>query len=343
MLSVLIRNAGLLCLHGLAAGLLGVFASAAQAAGPVPACGVYVNAQLGEIRVLGPELMQRRGRDSTPELLHYRRDGDRLRVFNLDLGMDDSYVLRDEGRGIDTGMDFVFVLNRRETCQPAWPPAKTAAGQVCWRDLKACSDDSVLANDTVLRELCADRLGFACRKLMAGDPASQLGAMLSGGPQPKPLPAERLEEAARICLSGVSGPACREAAEANWDGGRYLRARALLRQACGQPIADPTACQAADGMASLTESMLAVPPMPGLPTGRFVSATGLVRTLEFGADGLATEQTGLKMPVRLENGLIYLRHNRGGDFILRRVDTRTLIGLDIWNHLAVYVAQSGPR
>ena len=323
----------------LAGGLLCGLATVSQAAQPAPGCGVYSNSQLGEIHVLSPDLMQRRVKDSTPELLHYQRVDSRLKVFNLDLGIGDAYTLLDDGRAIDTGMDFVYTLTRPLSCQPPMPAATSVAGQACWQDLEACGQNSIQASDKDLRDMCADRLWFACTRLFAGEPAAWLQSALAAGPLPKPLPADRLEEAAQICLKGMSGAVCKEAANVNWDAGRYLQARALLRHACAAPLADPTACLAAEGMASLTGTALAAPVPAGLPRGRFRSDTGLARDITFGDSGQVTGFAGLVMQARLEHGLIHMRHNQGGDFILRRVGEHTLIGLDMWNRLSVYEAQ----
>ena len=322
-----------------AGGLLWGLAAVAQAAQPAPGCGVYSNSRLGEIHVLSTDLMQRRVSDSTPELAHYRLVDGRLKVFNLDLGSGDTYTLLDNGRAIDTGMDFVYTLTRPLSCRPPMPAATSVAGQACWQDLEACGQNSIQASDKDLRDMCADQLWFACTRLFVGEPAAWLQSALAAGPLPKPLPAARLEEAAQICLKGRSGAVCKEAANVNWDAGRYLQARALLRHACAAPIADPTACLAAGDMASLTGAALAAPVPTGLPRGRFRSNTGLARDITFGDGGQVTGFAGLVMQARPEQGLIHMRHNQGGDFILRRVGEHTLIGLDMWNRLSVYEAQ----
>ena len=76
---------------------------------------------------------------------------------------------------------------------------------------------------------------------------------------------------------------------------------------------------------------------PELPQGTFKRPIGTLRKLVFGADGVVKDDGSLTMKARREGGLIKMQHNQGGDFVLKPLGDRLLLGVDYWNRLALFV------
>lgn len=72
-----------------------------------------------------------------------------------------------------------------------------------------------------------------------------------------------------------------------------------------------------------------------LPCGRYIADTGLMSELDFGDRGLVAGIGG-NLRARIEAGLVRIRHDKGGDFVLQRIDSDRLLGIDDWNRYAVY-------
>jgi hypothetical protein len=62
--------------------------------------------------------------------------------------------------------------------------------------------------------------------------------------------------------------------------------------------------------------------------------------LDFGDRGLVTGFGG-NLRSRLEAGLVRIRHDKGGDFVLQRIGDDHLLGIDDWNRYAIYRRDGG--
>lgn len=154
---------------------------------------------------------------------------------------------------------------------------------------------------------------------------------------PQPLPASSLDRLPVMCTRTQSASLCNKLTEVLWDSGRFLQAREMAGQACKPRLEDPEACRRAKATAMLDAATLNAPSAAGLPCGTFSSETALLSELTFKDKGIVTTSFGGDKQARLEGGLIRIRHDKGGDFILRRLANGSLLGMDTWNRFVVYV------
>lgn len=157
---------------------------------------------------------------------------------------------------------------------------------------------------------------------------------------PKLSPA-RLDHAAAMCDRTGSATVCNRAASALWRSDRYLQARDALEVACVQGE-DAQACLHVEALVAMDAADERAPPAGRLPCGTFVATTGLMSELEFGDRGLVGAAPGRRMRARLQDGLVRIRHDKGGDFVLRVLDAHRLLGIDGWNEFALYDRQDSP-
>ena len=154
------------------------------------------------------------------------------------------------------------------------------------------------------------------------------------------LPASRLDRSIAMCGRTGSAKVCTNAAEKLWAAGRYLQARSALQTACSEG-GDPDACKKAEPLKSMTDKDQRFVPATQLPCGDYAAATGLMSELKFGDRGMVEGGFGSRMRARLENGLVRIRHDKGGDFVFRVLDAQHLLGIDSWNEFALYERQGG--
>ncbi|RPE79876.1 hypothetical protein [Vulcaniibacterium tengchongense] len=183
-------------------------------------------------------------------------------------------------------------------------------------------------------QACEQAAKEAFGQIMAKELADIAGELNS---DPKPLPAARLDALPALCARDGSAAVCNKAAEALWDGGRYLPARDALQVACERG-GDPQACELAAPLAGLDAAALAAKPAKALPCGAY-AGNGLIGDLNFGDRGLVEAGAATVLRARIENGDIRIRHDKGGDFVLKPVAGGRLLGVDSWNRFAVYEAQ----
>lgn len=156
-----------------------------------------------------------------------------------------------------------------------------------------------------------------------------------------PLSPEHLEQAARLCQRRPSTAVCNRAAEKLWEGERHAAARDALVLACDQSQ-DPFDCRKVAPLRGLTPAQLTPITAQALPCGDYVSETGLMDQFSFRDHGLVEGPNEARMRARLENGAIFLRHDKGGDYVLRALADGSLIGQDTWNRYNLYRRQDGP-
>lgn len=341
-----------------------------------PACGTYRNE--GRALVIDSASQAREfSAGNAPRNFVFQSTGAELRMTDLDTGHTSTYKVRDGNRiADDLGMS-EYVLSEPATCKPA--PQAAPAG-TCRADLAACTERAYDADEATLRRWCdVEGLPFACDKLIdlyqqqaatrskpepeiepavcvEGTPAYSEQACMAaakeafgqalvealGSMQAEavPLAAGNLDHAAAMCTRSGSAKVCNNAAGKLWAAGRYLQARDALQLACDQGR-DPEACKQVEPLAALRDQDLQPAPSTQLPCGDYAAATGLMSELKFGDRGIVEGVAGSRMRARLENGLVRMRHDKGGDFVLRVLDEQRMLGVDDWNEFALYQRQGG--
>lgn len=317
-------------------GVLTALAAPAVAAQPSAlSCGIYATEDGSQIHLFTSDLMFKTVGSGPPTLMRYAVVDSTFAYVDLDLNGADSLQI-EQGTLVDRMWRKVYVLDKSVACSQAGLPApKTAAGQACWNDLVACKDVPYSASLAELHDLCRDYLPFVCRFMVVKYSAEAVDAATAVSDLPPALPQAALDSLVASCRGGLSAAVCQSASEALWASGQYLQARHTTQYACDAPFRDAQACQYAKGMAGLTEEALSTP-VPGIPVGFFKADTGINPKLSFDEDGNVTMGFARPTPAREEDGLIRMRHNKGGDFVVRRVGEDTLIGVDTWNQLVVY-------
>jgi hypothetical protein len=241
--------------------------------------------------------------------------------------------------------------------------------KACKSNLEACEESLREAPIEKLQILCEHLLPSACSRLIdryhnesrdtaAGDPpavcregeptwdeaACQAAALqmltqtLAGGAN-SAFPAARLDALPAMCRKHSNGELCVKVADQLWEGGRYLEAARMLKRAC--TLKDTSACDSSKALAGLSDKVVSAPAREGMPCGHYASATGLMREFNFVDRGKVEASYNARMSARLEDGLIRIRHDKGGDFVLRYLADGRLLGLDDWNRYALYKRDGG--
>ncbi|HYM85544.1 MAG TPA: hypothetical protein VET30_02295, partial [Pseudoxanthomonas sp.] len=174
-------------------------------------------------------------------------------------------------------------------------------------------------------------------KRMASGIAEAFGSMYADA---VPLSPAHLDQAIAMCARTESAKVCSSAAEQLWTAGRYLQARDALQTACNEGAA-PDACKKLEPLLGMSDKDQRWGPAVQLPCGDYAAATGLMSELKFGDRGMVEAGLGSRMRARLENGLVRMRHDKGGDFVFRVLDAQRLLGIDSWNEFALYERQGG--
>lgn len=188
----------------------------------------------------------------------------------------------------------------------------------------------------------------ACQAAVQADPALQqqltdaaiaaaatevMQSLVDSGPRPA-VPASRRQQLLQLCQQVPHGGFCARVAELAWDAGDPAQALAALTLAC-TPGADPSACERVPALQALGAS-LQPRAATALPCGSYRADGGLMDTLDFGDAGLVGIGWGSQLRARLENGDIRIRHDKGGDFVLRPLPGGQLLGLDRWTRYQVF-------
>lgn len=341
------------------------------------ACGTYLDAESGaRLEVIDAERARILRDEMAPSSQRYRRTGAKLRLIDVDEGYPDDYTVSADGRtvtGDDTAFRKIFVLQQTNACAQAGPPP--VAGS-CRADLDACIANIDDASPVALQAACDDDLPFACVRWIDSARSKENASPLDAGPPPEcregtaefsaeacdqaiakalgtvlaevatsmyaddvPLPSERLDTLPALCTRHGSAKTCAKVAEELWVGGRYAQARDALRTGCDRG-GDSDACKHVAPLSTLTDMQLKTVAATALPCGRYIADTGLMSELDFGDRGLVTGFGG-NLRARLERGLVRIRHDKGGDFVLQRIGDDRLLGIDNWNRYAVYSRDGG--
>ncbi|HDS1091951.1 hypothetical protein [Stenotrophomonas maltophilia] len=148
------------------------------------------------------------------------------------------------------------------------------------------------------------------------------------------IPAERRQQLLRLCREVAHGGFCERVAELSWDAGDPLLAVQALAAAC-TPGNDTATCERLPALQALGAS-LRPQPATALPCGNYRADGGLMDTLDFGDNGLVGVGWNSHLRARVEEGDIRIRHDRGGDFVLRPLPGGQLLGLDTWTRFQVF-------
>lgn len=232
-----------------------------------------------------------------------------------------------EGEKIPFACEKLIALYTREARQPAKQATEPEMPAVCDEGSATFSEQECLAHVEGL-------MGRA----IAGGVMEALGEMSADAPRLSP---ERLQQAAAMCTGTGSATVCNSAASALWQSGRYLQARSALEMACVQGE-DTNACMQAESLVAMEARDEQAPPADRLPCGTFIATTGLMSELAFTDRGIVAAAPGRQMRARLQDGLVRIRHDKGGDFVLRVLDGNRLLGIDQWNEFSLYERQDPP-
>ena len=240
--------------------------------------------------------------------------------------------------------------------------------KACQRDLEACKASLYEAPIEKLQILCEHSLPAACSKLIdryldeareaaeepppavcrKGESTWDEAACVSASMQALAkalagkeivLSAARLDVLPAMCRKHSDSRLCQKVADQLWDGGRYREAARMLQRAC--TLKDESACAPSKSLADLSDKVLSAPVREGMPCGHYVSVAGLMSEFNFVDQGKVEGSYGVKLSARLEDGLIRIRHDKGGDFVLRHLADGHLLGLDNWNRYALYKRDGG--
>lgn len=339
-----------------------------------PACGVYRNADGSrELRIETTATATEHTSYQAPRPLAYAPAGDNITAYDLESAYSETWTPENGGRALRTEMDEVYTLAQSAQCATS-PPAPNGGCRAdlagCF-EARTEADEPTLA-----RWCEQEALPFACVALIEGfqeaaDQASRGDAGTEEAPpecveghpafseaacevkvkeamtrafadafkgmyaDDLPLSGPHLDRSLALCQRSGSAKVCGAAAEKLWNAGRYLDARAALTLACERG-GDKDACGKTAPLAALTAADLRAAPATALPCGAYAAESGLMSELGFGDAGRVEGGFGSVMRARLENGLIRIRHDKGGDFVFKAIGGDRLLGLDSWNRYAVY-------
>lgn len=148
------------------------------------------------------------------------------------------------------------------------------------------------------------------------------------------IPAEQRQQLLRLCREVPDGSFCTRVAELSWEAGDPQQAVQALAAACTSGN-DTATCERLPALQAVGAS-LQPQPATVLPCGDYRSDGGLMDTLDFGDDGLVGVGWNSHLRARVEEGDIRIRHDRGGDFVLRPLPGGQLLGLDTWTRFQVF-------
>ncbi|MGH8053731.1 MAG: hypothetical protein ACREP4_07410 [Stenotrophomonas sp.] len=359
--------------------LLSLIALPAAAATSL-ACGSYKEVDGSAHFVIESPQHAVRTYDGQPPI-HYliRQQAQVLHVADLSNGFSDDYTISTDGKRIGATLaDYVLDVPAR--CKAAPQPAAgscradidhciTAASsaspqqltQWCREDLpfacerlisayqrqaqaqqQAATPDPDLEEPEVCKETSPtfdeDACRTAAREVLGIAFAKSLLGSLSGAAVP--LADAPLGELLQLCRAHPDASFCDKVAEAHWDAARYAQAADALQLAC-KAGGDDHLCQRAHGLAAMSAADLAPVAASTLPCGDYTAATGLMSELSFGDQGIVAMGFGSELRARLENDVVHIRHDKGGDFVLKPLRNGSLLGIDQWNRYAVYQRTGG--
>ncbi|MDL5364027.1 hypothetical protein QSH18_00225 [Xanthomonas sp. NCPPB 2654] len=292
-------------------------AACADAAPAAPLCGLYMDDAQNALYLESADSARLEPEQDTPRRFHLQRQGDDLQLFDLDSGRSERYALSADAAQVRAPDGTVYRRGSTAPCQaPTQAATATAAIAQCRADLPACAQRLAQGGHAQAAALCGPQLPFACHALL--DPAPAAAAA--------PAQASTALQPEAVCQRSASPRVCTAAAERLWDAGQFLRAKALLEQACA--LSDPVACGRTTALEEVDAALLQSPPATRLPCGRFIAPIGNAISLQFGADGRVRSGDGEALDARLDDGQVVLRQRDGQQWRLRPLGANHLLGLD---------------
>ena len=188
----------------------------------------------------------------------------------------------------------------------------------------------------------------ACAAALEADPAVQeqlvkaamTAAMtealvtMAGPDSPVIMPVQRRQQLLQLCRETAQAGFCERVAELSWESGDHLQAVQALAAACTAGN-ERSVCERLPALQAVGAS-LRPQPATALPSGNYRADGGLMDTLDFGDNGLVGVGWNSHLRARVEEGDIRIRHDRGGDFVLRPLPGGQLLGLDTWTRFQVF-------
>lgn len=170
--------------------------------------------------------------------------------------------------------------------------------------------------------------------LLGASAAAGMVGVLSRTSQP-PLSPKHLANLLAFCEQTKDGDFCTEVAQQHWDANKLVDATSALALACTG--GSSSACAMAPALQQL-EAELVPQAAETIPCGEYVSQRALMDTLSFGDRGLVKAGFG-QLRARVEEGAIRIRHEQGGDFVLRQLPNGDLLGMDEWTRFQRFERQ----
>lgn len=330
-----------------------------QAASAVP-CGSYLDQKSGYWLLFQPDgTAQEYNRDGIVQAVHqYYRAGQSVWLRNYESGYSQQFQFAGNGKQLkksdSTWGDTLYIQQQRNSCPSLQKLAYLAKPDCSYGKEKECcaagdstacvTDAQNSANIPVLQQQCRTQ-PQACLALLElyEKAANKRDTPFSGiYAEKKPLPVAQLDEIAESCRRFKTPDLCRKAVQQLWRAQQFNQTAQLFENMCKAQL-DEHACARHKQLISLSFPKT-VPPAATLPCGEYRSTvSSLTGTLDFKDRGMVTIALGSQLRARLEDGLIKLRHDKGGDFVFARLGDTILLGLDDWNNFEVYRREAAPQ
>ena len=324
-------------------------------------CAAYLDQKIGFRLLFQPDgTVQEYNKDGIVQAVHqYYRSGQSFWLRNYETGYGQQFQLNGNGKQLkktdSTWGDTIYTQQQHNNC-PSMPKLAYLAKPECsyGKEKECCTAGDITAcitdaqnntNIAVLQQQCRTQ-PQACLALLGQyehDANKSDTTFFSGMyADKKPLSAAQLDEVAAMCSRFKTPELCRKAVQQLWRAQRFSQATILFGDLCKAQL-DEHACARHTQLTKLSFPKT-LPPATALPCGEYRSTvSSLTGTLQFKDRGMVTIALGSQLRARLEDGLIKLRHDKGGDFIFTQLDTNTLLGMDDWNSFEVFHRENPPQ
>jgi hypothetical protein len=320
-------------------------------------CGVFVDKSSGAVIKLNTDgsIREYKGDGQLIAVGNYYHYGSVLIVRGAEGGIDEKYRLSGDVATLTGDGDWAnkrYDSLQKYTCVPlekyrylARPACEYGreAGCCASGDPGACVQAlKAKADLAALKEYCDSRPDacLALRELYqrkANLPKKEFDFF---GPD-LPLPPGELDELKRYCEKHLTPELCRVAAESLWWGKKFAEARTLIGKMCDSKIEENSCARFRELNGIKLEERLV--PATSLPCGEFTGAVAsLLGSVKFEDRGLLSINPESKVRARIEDGLVKIRHDKGGDFVFAKVSDDVLLGLDSWNRFEVFRREKPP-
>lgn len=315
-------------------------------------CGIYVEQKTGSRIEFDEEGMARAYEKNNllNTLSYHFQTGATIKAHNAENTQEEEYILSDRGRQLTlqdkTWGDKLFLAKMPYRCEPK-PKLQYLSKPACEYGKEA---ECCIAGDTrscvrdadakkaipALRQYCSERPD-ACLELVKhyeadANPSKSLFDLYA---EKKALPIEQVQELVGACEKHRSPELCRQAVIQLWRAHQFELSRDLLKKMCDAKL-DGEACARFDVLKRMNFAK-ATEQTSALPCGQYKAATSsLVSSLHFLDKGVIETDLGSRLRARFEQGLIKVRHDKGGDFVFAKQGDDTLLGMDSYSQLTVY-------